>query len=87
SLTQSSEEIQAFLTTTHQHYYQWFCQILQEGIDRGEIKPIALDLAKGLFVLGDGFFVSSTMTGKMQNIEEEINLHIDTIFKLIEVKQ
>jgi len=87
SLTHPSEDIQEFLQTTHAHYYTWFCEILQEGIDRGEIQPLAIHLAKGLFVLGDGFFVSNTMTGNTQNIEEEINLHIDTIFQLIEVKQ
>lgn len=87
SLTQPSKEIQEFLKGTHAKYYAWFCAILQEGVDRAEIKPLALNLAKGLFALGDGLFISNTMTGNTQQIEEEINLHIDTIFQLIEVKQ
>ncbi len=87
SLTQSSKDIQEFLKDTHERYYAWFCAILQEGIDKNEIKPLAIDLAKGLFVIGDGFFISNTMKGSTQNIKEEITLHLDTIFKLIEVKQ
>jgi len=87
SLTQPNEDIQAFLKSTFDKYFAWFCEILQEGIDKGEIKPLAIDLAKGLFVMGDGFFISHTMKNSTQNIEEEITLYLDTIFQLIEVEQ
>lgn len=87
SLTQPNSDIQEFLKDTFERYYGWFCAILQEGIDKGEIQPIAIDLARGFFVLGDGLFVTGVMTGTTHNIQEEITLHIDTLFQLIEVKQ
>lgn len=86
SLNQGSEEIHHFLKTSFDTYHVWFKTILQEGIDQGEIKPCAIDLSKGLLVLGDGLFISNSMTNSHENIEEEITLYLETIFTLIEVK-
>ncbi|MEA2029603.1 MAG: TetR/AcrR family transcriptional regulator [Campylobacterota bacterium] len=85
SLTHPSEDIQEFLQEGCDRYYGWFRAILQEGIDRGEINPIAIDLARGPFALGDGLFLSHAMTNRI-DIEAEVNLHIDTLFQLIEVR-
>lgn len=87
ALTNPSPDMQAFFKEGFDRYYSWFKTILQEGIDKGEIKPIAIDLARGFFALGDGLFISNLGINRMEQIEAEINLHIETLFTLIEVKQ
>jgi AcrR family transcriptional regulator len=87
SLSNPSPEMQTFFKEGFDRYYLWFKAILQEGVDKGEIKPIAIDLSRGFFALGEGLFITNLGINRMDCTEEEINLHVETIFKLIEEKQ
>ena len=68
-------------------YFTWFEAILQEGIDKGELIPSSKNLARGLFVLGEGMFVSSQVTHSISDLKKEFDLFFDTLFELIEVKK
>ena len=67
-------------------FYDIFENIIKDGIDKGEIKPISLKLVKGLSILGDGMFIQHSSTNADFDIKKEINDYLDVIFELIEVK-
>jgi hypothetical protein len=68
-------------------YGEWLKKILQEGVKNGEIIEHAVALSNGLFALGQGMFISSCARGAEENLREEIENYIDTLFDLIEVKK
>jgi AcrR family transcriptional regulator len=86
SLANPNEKMIDFQTTCFKNYYCWFQEIIQNGIDNGEIIPQSLQLAKGLFVFSEGMFIASATTKAIANLQEEIDNHIDALFELIEVK-
>ncbi|MCD6432678.1 MAG: hypothetical protein J7L21_01420, partial [Sulfurimonas sp.] len=57
--------------------------IIQDGVDKGEITPISLELLSTFFAVGEGVFIASNTTNQIDNIEAKINFQIDTLFKLI----
>ncbi len=67
-------------------YYKWLEDIIKNSIKKGEVKPIALKLVKGLFVLGDGIFIASSVTNSISDVQKDIDEYIDAIYELIEVK-
>ena len=87
TLSEPNSEMRAFKTKCFKTYHEWFSRILQEGIDKGEIIPTSINLANGLFSLGEGLFIASCVTDAIDDLQVEINSYIDTIFDLIEVKR
>jgi AcrR family transcriptional regulator len=87
SLTNSNQEMVAFQTKYLDIYMTWFETLIQEGIDKKEIIPESLELAKGIYFIGDGMFLNHSTTNAVSNIEEELNRYIDALFILIEVKK
>lgn len=87
NLSAHNEDMTSFQTECVNRYFTWMCQIIQEGIDKGELIPESIKMAKGLFALGEGMFISSNITYTIENLEAELNQNIDTIFSLIEVKK
>jgi len=73
-------------TQSFDKYYSWFEDIIKDGIKNNEIKDIALRLAKGFFVFGDGIFIASSVTNSIDDVQISIDEHIDALFELIEVK-
>ena len=71
-------------TECFENYYNWFESIIKEGIAKDEIEPIALNLAKGLYMLGDGIFIKSTVTNAITDVQKEIDDYIDSLFELIQ---
>lgn len=86
SLMNSDSEMVAFHTACSESYYKWFRDILQDGIDKGELISESLNLARGMFVFGDGIFISHSITDSVESIEDKIDEYLDAIFALIEVK-
>ncbi len=86
SLVHANEEMIDFQTICFESYHQWFEQILQEGIDKGEIIPSAIGFTNGLFATAEGLFIASVATKAIDDVQKEIDLYIDTLFELIEVK-
>lgn len=87
SLVHANQKIIDFQTACFENYYRWFAQILQEGIDKGEIIPESIHFTKGLFATAEGMFIASTVTRAISDLKQELDLYIDTLFSLIEVKK
>lgn len=85
SLANPTKEMIAFNTKNCTMFYELFESILREGIEKNEIIERSIDLAKGLYVLGEGLFVQSQVTSR-EDVKLDIETYIDTIFDLIEVK-
>ncbi|MEA2018431.1 MAG: TetR/AcrR family transcriptional regulator [Campylobacterota bacterium] len=86
SLVTPEEAMIEHHTECFENYYTWLENILKDGIEKKEIIPSTLKLAKGLFVLGDGIFIASSVTNSIENVQKEIDDYIDALFELIEVK-
>ncbi|MBU0632324.1 TetR/AcrR family transcriptional regulator [bacterium] len=87
SLAEPSKQMKEFQTRCHVEYNRWFTEILEEGIQKGEIIEDAKKLVNGFMAVGEGLFISSCVTEAIDDLEHEINSYIDTIFDLIEVKK
>lgn len=87
SLANPSKEMTEFNTNCSKNYLQWFEELIQEGIDKGELVEGSKNLAKGLFVLGEGLFISSAVTNNSDDYKKELENFLDTLFKLMEVKK
>ncbi len=87
SLSAPSEDLLAFQSQCFNNYYFWFCEIIKEGVERGELTEAALGLTKGLFVTAKGMFVSSCTTNVFVDLEKDLNEYIDNLFDIIEVKK
>lgn len=86
SLINPNAQMISFQSECSEKYFQWFEDIIQEGIDNKELIPEAKSLARGIFVLGEGMFISSEVTHTISDIEEELDSFFETLFQLIEVK-
>jgi AcrR family transcriptional regulator len=86
SLLAPKSEMIDFHAKCIENYYTWFVEILQNGVKNDELIPEAVSLAKGLFVLGDGMFIQNNVTGMQENVKEDLDTFIDTIFILMEKK-
>jgi len=87
NLMDPNEQIIEFHTLSYNKYFTWFKEIIQKGIDTKELIPESIHLAKGLFVVGEGLFLAQELTNNENDIKEELNDFIETLFKLIEVKK
>lgn len=86
SLNNPSEKMIEFHKYITHYYYNWFVEILQEGINKKEIVPDALKLATGLFTLGEGLFIRNSISNGCYDVKNEINNYLDVLFQLLEVK-
>jgi len=75
-----------FHAQCNESYFSWFEAILQDGIEKDELKEESLLLAKGLFVMADGMFIQNSVIGKEESIQKDLDSFIDTIFDLMEKK-
>ena len=87
SLVSNNQAMLEFQTECVLTYFQWFEEIIQEGIDKGEFLPLSKKLARGMFVVGEGLFISSEVTSTIDDLKAEIENFFDTLFELIEVKK
>lgn len=68
-------------------YRQWFEEIVLQGIDSGELKESAASLVEGLFSVGDGLFLQSSITGSTKRLRVQMENHIDALFEIMEKKR
>ncbi|MDD2384310.1 MAG: TetR/AcrR family transcriptional regulator [Sulfurospirillaceae bacterium] len=83
SLLNPNQKIMDFQTNCHHNYKQWVMQIMQEGVDKGEVIPQSLHLIQGMFTFGTGIFITHAITTTVIDIEQEVNNFIDAIFALL----
>lgn len=86
TLVNPTEQMIDFQTQANAHFFELFQSIIQDGINNKELVAESIDLSRGMFVTGKGMFIQSITTNSIDNLKIELNLYIDTIFKLIEVK-
>jgi len=86
TLMNNNENMVAFQTECFEVYTNWIDNIIQEGIDKNELMPHAKELIMGIFAYAQGIFIMSVTTNSIKNLKDEINSHINSIFKLMEVK-
>ncbi|RLA77868.1 MAG: TetR/AcrR family transcriptional regulator [Epsilonproteobacteria bacterium] len=87
SLVNPNQEMIAFQTKCANNYLLWFENIIEAGINAGELLPNSKKLARGLFVIGEGMFISSEVTNSITDIKQEYDLFFDTLFEIMEVKK
>ena len=86
SLANPNKEMMEFQTQCANNYFQWFSEIIEEGIKNGELKDGSQLFARGLFVMAEGMFITSTVTHTIADLKYEIHTFCDSLFDLIEVK-
>lgn len=87
TLISPDENMIEFQTSCFISHYNWFEQIIQDGIDNGEIVKEAKNLAKGIFVTAEGIFIASSTTNAISDVQAELDNYVDAIFELIAVKK
>ncbi|MBA3026087.1 MAG: TetR/AcrR family transcriptional regulator [Sulfurimonas sp.] len=87
SLMKPNAEMVAFQTECFNNYYNWFGEILQAGVQSGELRAESLALARGLFVVGEGMFIAKNATNAIEDLKQELDTFIDTLFTLLEVQK
>jgi AcrR family transcriptional regulator len=86
SLSNPSKEMIDFQSAYTKDYYEWFVEILIEGVKRGEIREGSEDFARGLFVMAKGMFISNSVTNTIDDVKIEIHKFTDALFDILEVK-
>ena len=87
SLSNPNQSMIEFQAKCSQSYFAWFREIIESGIEKGELLPESQALAKGLFSIGEGMFIMNATSNDSALLKKDINQFIDAIFKLIEVKR
>jgi len=87
TLINPNYEMIEFQTQCNERYYDWFKEIIQDGIDRKKLIPESIELSRGIFAMSKGMFIISRTTTTVNNLKLELDIFIDTIFKLLEVKK
>lgn len=87
SLMKPNEEMVAFQTACFNNYYSWFEKILHAGVQGGELRVESLALARGLFIVGEGMFIAKNATNAIEDLKQELDTFIDTLFTLLEVQK
>lgn len=86
SLANPAKEMMEFQTACSNNYFNWFKEIIQDGIDKGELMDGSQKFSRGLFVMAEGMFIVSSVTHTIDDVEKEIHQYVDALFELIEVK-
>jgi len=85
ALLHPKTEILEFNAKSIEQYFIWFVSILEEGVTKKELKEEILSLSKGLFSVGDGFFIQSCITDTLVDLKEKQDCYIDAIFDMMEI--
>ena len=79
-----SQKMIAFNTECIEEYRGWFCRLLEEGVNKGELKREMLYLGNGLFALGNGLFMQEHIIDSPHSIQASLTTFIDTLFDTME---
>lgn len=87
SILTANHDMAEYQKTCFSKYIAWFEEIIQEGIDNGEIIKDSLKLVKGIFAVGDGMLVlNTTQNDTADDLEKDLTDFLDALFDLIEIK-
>lgn len=80
-----NQNMKEFNCKTHDFFKEQLKKIITDGIEKGELKEIALDLSDGLLTYEKGLVILK-MSQKEFDANENFEQFINAIFELIEVK-
>ncbi len=86
TLLHPKKEILEFNAKSIQQYHSWLISILEEGVEKKELKKEILDLGDGFCSIGDGMFIKTKITDESSNLQQKIDRYIDAVFDLMEQK-
>jgi len=86
SLSSPNQEMIEFQSAYTNDYYEWFVEILSDGIKKGEIREGSQEFARGLFVMAKGMFISNSVTNTIDDVKTEIYKFTDALFDMLELK-
>ncbi len=66
-------------------YRNWFKEILLEGVENGELSEKILQMSEGLFSVGDGLFLQSSITANDAALQMRLERFIDAVFDMMEL--
>ena len=87
SLSSPTKEMQEFQKKQTERYNRWMEEIIQDGVDKGEIIPESIDLIPTICAANKGLFLMNQVTNSKDILKDNINLHIETLFMLIKVNK
>jgi len=85
-LAEENSAMKEFNCSTHDFFKDQLTEILEKGVENGELKPEAIELAEGLLIFEKGLALAK-MSQNDHKVEERFEKFINAIFKLIEVKK
>jgi AcrR family transcriptional regulator len=86
SLSSPNQEMIEFQSAYTNDYYEWFVEILSDGVKKGEIREGSQEFARGLFVMAKGMFISNSVTNTIDDVKTEIYKFTDSLFDMLELK-
>ncbi|QOP45231.1 TetR/AcrR family transcriptional regulator [Sulfurimonas paralvinellae] len=84
ALTSKNEAMLDFQTECYNFYANWMETIVQEGINKGELKAESKEFIMGIFAFAQGLFLMSVTTKAIDDLQNKINAQIDILFDLME---
>ena len=86
TLTNPNDDMIDFQTSMYHNYHSWLSTIIEDGIKNNELRPNAKDYVGDLFAYAKGMFIMSQTTKVVNDLQSEINRHINIIFEIMELK-
>ncbi len=86
ALNNSNEDMIDFQTECYTLYEKWIEEIIQEGIEKKELKLKAKELIMGIFAYAHGIFILSVTTRAVADLQQKIDDQIDFLFNFMEEK-
>ncbi|QOP44708.1 TetR/AcrR family transcriptional regulator [Sulfurimonas sediminis] len=84
ALSSTNEEMVTFQTECYTLYEKWMENIIEEGIEKNELKSEAKELVMGIFAFAQGTFIMSVTTSAIEDLKQKIDTQIDILFDLME---
>jgi len=85
SLLSPQKEMLDFQSECLDHYYQWFEQLIAEGIEKGEVVPQVEKMTRGIFATAKGMYIIAETTHCDENLKEAVHNYVDTLFDICAV--
>lgn len=77
--------ISEFKIRCFNNYYGLFYNIVNEAVEKGELKREALALCQGMLLTAEGLFISKLMRNDIDDLKYEIDNYFDVILSLLTI--
>lgn len=82
-INKTEEEMNCFDIDSHEKYIRLLTKILEDGVKKSLLVENAPKLASGLYLMADGFLVTSNLENKSDD-EMALVSHINSLFDILE---